>query len=142
MSTQFSPQWFCGNSCIWADRALCVQVHELPQSHCDDNQESSLFSWLPIYYAHLASERFEHFMFCGSLMTTYILYIYILYIYILYIYILYIYIYIHMKYNTKIIHKKYNTCTKKHIFNKLDSIGNKWNIKHQFSQCTYRYINI
>ena len=101
VSTQFSPQWFCGNSCIWADRALCVQVHELPQSHCDDNQESSLFSWLPICYAHLASERFEHFMFCGSLMTTYILYIYILYIYILYIYILYIYIYIHMKYNTQ-----------------------------------------
>ena len=31
---------------------------ELPQSHCDDNWEVTLFSWLHIYYAQLASVRF------------------------------------------------------------------------------------
>ena len=47
-----------------------------------------------IYYAHLASVRFEHSVFRGSLMTTYIyIYIYIYDIYI-YIYMIYIYIYI------------------------------------------------
>ena len=58
----------------------CVQVHELLQSHCGDNQEGTLFSWLHIYYAHLAFVRFEHSVCCGSLMTTCV-YIYI-YIYI------------------------------------------------------------
>ena len=47
-----------------------------------------------IYYAHLASVRFEHSVCRGSLMTTYI-YIYILYVNV-YIYI-YIYIYIYTK---------------------------------------------
>ena len=32
-----------------------------------------LFSWLHIYYAHLAFKRFEHSVCPGSLMTTYIL---------------------------------------------------------------------
>ena len=43
-------QWVCGNSCA------SVQVHELPQSHCGDNQEGTLLLWLHIYihYAHLA----------------------------------------------------------------------------------------
>ena len=27
----------------------CAQVHELPQSHCGDNREGTLFSWLHIY---------------------------------------------------------------------------------------------
>ena len=40
--SRLSPQWLCGNSCTWA------------------------------YYAHLASERFEHSVCRGSLMTTYI----------------------------------------------------------------------
>ena len=41
-----SPQWLCGNSCTWAHdvRFSCAQVHELPQSHCGDNRESTLFS--------------------------------------------------------------------------------------------------
>ena len=30
--SQVSPQW------------LCAQVHELPQSHCGDNWEGTLFS--------------------------------------------------------------------------------------------------
>ena len=33
-----SPQWLCGN------RISCAQVHELPQSHCGDNREGTLFS--------------------------------------------------------------------------------------------------
>ena len=59
----------------------CAQVHGLPQGHCDDNREGTLFSWLHIYYARLASVRFEHSVCRGSLMTTNI-YIYIhIYIY-------------------------------------------------------------
>ena len=50
----------------------CAQVHELTQSHCGDNREGTLFSWLHIYYAHLVSVRFEHSVCRGSLMTTYI----------------------------------------------------------------------
>ena len=30
----------CGNS----NRTSCAQVHELPQSHCGDNREGTLFS--------------------------------------------------------------------------------------------------
>ena len=48
-----------------------ARVHELPQSH-SDNREGTLFSWLHVNYAHLASMRFEHSVCCGSLMTTYI----------------------------------------------------------------------
>ena len=51
----------------------CAQVHELKQSHCRTNWEATLFSWLHIYYAHLASVRFKHFLCRGSLMTTYIM---------------------------------------------------------------------
>ena len=29
--------------------ASCAQVHELPQSHCGDNWEGTLFSWLPVF---------------------------------------------------------------------------------------------
>ena len=29
---------------IMMNRTSCVQVHELPQSHCGDNRESTLFS--------------------------------------------------------------------------------------------------
>ena len=36
--SRLSPQWLCDNSCTWA------QVHELPQSHCGDNREGTLFS--------------------------------------------------------------------------------------------------
>ena len=53
-----------------ATHASCAQVHELPQSHCGDNREGTLFSLLHIYYAHLVSVRFEHSMCRGSLMTT------------------------------------------------------------------------
>ena len=49
---------------------------KLPQVHCGDNQEGTLFWWFNIYYAHL-----------GSLITTYIyVYIYIIYVYIYTIY--------------------------------------------------------
>ena len=60
-----------------------------------DNREGTLFSWLHVYYAHLASVKFEHSVCRGSLMTIYI-YIYI-YIYIfIYItmYVLYVFLYI------------------------------------------------
>ena len=32
----------------------CAQVHELRRSHCGHNREDTSFSWLHIYYAHLA----------------------------------------------------------------------------------------
>ena len=35
-------------------------MHELPQSHYGDNREGKLFSWLHIYYTHVASVRSEH----------------------------------------------------------------------------------
>ena len=34
------------------NRTSCAQVHDLPQSHCGDNREGTLFSSLHIYYAH------------------------------------------------------------------------------------------
>ena len=43
-----------------SNRTSCAHVHELPQSHCGDNWEGTLFSWLNIYYTHLASVKFEH----------------------------------------------------------------------------------
>ena len=39
--SRLSPQWLCGNSCTWAHDA---QRHALPQSHCGDNREDTLFS--------------------------------------------------------------------------------------------------
>ena len=72
--------WFTVTHCWYQlnKKGSCayVQVHELPQRHCGDNREGTLFPWLHIYYAHLASARFEHSVCRGSLMTTYI-YIYI-----------------------------------------------------------------
>ena len=50
----------------------CAQVHELPQSHCGDNREGALYSWLHVCCAHLASVRFEHSVCRRSLMTTYV----------------------------------------------------------------------
>ena len=40
VSSRFSPQWLYGNLCTWAcdNRISCAQVHELPQSYCNDNQ--------------------------------------------------------------------------------------------------------
>ena len=46
-----------------------VLVHELPQSHCSDNQEGTLFSWLHIYYMNLASVRLEHSLCRGSFIS-------------------------------------------------------------------------
>ena len=78
------------------NRTSCAQVHELRQSHCGDDRKSSLFSWLHIYYAHLASVRFEHSVCRGSLMTTCV-YVYMYCIYYIYIiYMIYIYIYMHI----------------------------------------------
>ena len=39
MPSQLPPQWLCG----------FTQVYELPQSHCGDNWEGTLFSWLHMY---------------------------------------------------------------------------------------------
>ena len=79
------------------NQTSCVQVHELRQSHCGDNRDATLFSWLHIYYAHLASMRSEQSLRLSvvdhSLMTTYI-YIYIYINIYIYIYIKYIYIYV------------------------------------------------
>ena len=75
----------------------CAQVHQLPQSHCGDKSEGTLFSRLHIYYAPLLSVRLEQSW------ITYDQYIYIyIYIYIymcvIYMYIIYVctYIYIYI----------------------------------------------
>ena len=50
MPSQLSPQLPCDNSCTWAYLGIsCAQVYELPPSHCGDNREGTLFSWLHIY---------------------------------------------------------------------------------------------
>ena len=49
----------------------CAQEHELPQSQCGDKREDTLFSWLHIYYAHLAFVRFELSVCRGSLITNF-----------------------------------------------------------------------
>ena len=54
-------------------RTSCAQVNESPKSYCGDNQEDRVFSWLHIYYALLASVRFQRFRCPGPLMTTYIM---------------------------------------------------------------------
>ena len=51
----------------------CAQVHELPQSHCGASEEDTLFSWLHIYYSHLAFVIFERSRCCRSLMAIYIM---------------------------------------------------------------------
>ena len=81
--SRLSPQWLCGNPCtcqlmsIYADEYTWHPNNIFPithkpimvitgRTHCfHDN----------IYYAHLASMRFEHSVCRGSLMTIYI-YIY------------------------------------------------------------------
>ena len=40
-----------------SNRTSCAQVHELPQSNCGDSWDGTLFSWLHVYYTHLASVR-------------------------------------------------------------------------------------
>ena len=45
--------WYKLLYCLWMilgtwNRTSCAQVHELPQSHCGDNREGTLFSWLYI----------------------------------------------------------------------------------------------
>ena len=83
--SRLSPQRSCGSTCIWVwrNRASCVQVHEMPQIHRNDNWEGTLFLWMHIYITrHLGFARFEHSVYCGSYMCIYIyIYIYILYIY-------------------------------------------------------------
>ena len=55
------------------NRTSYAQVHGLPQSHWSDNREGTLFSWLNIYYAHLDFVKFEHSVYCVSLITIYIM---------------------------------------------------------------------
>ena len=53
----------------------CVTVHHVPKymSCHKATVVIILFSWLRIYYAHLAFVKFEHSVCCGSLMSTYIM---------------------------------------------------------------------
>ena len=75
-----------------------VQVDELLKSHCGENGKDTFFSWLLLYYAHLASLcAVEHSLTLSWQYIYIYLYIY-LYLY-LYLYIsiyLYIYIYIYI----------------------------------------------
>ena len=75
------PQWLCCNSCT----ALGETVH--PVLKCMSCHKPIVvitgrvlcFSRLHVYYAHLASVISEHSVCCGSLMTTYYIYVYIKY---------------------------------------------------------------
>ena len=78
------------------NRTSCAQVHELPRSHCGDNLEGTLFSWLYIYNAHLASVRFEHSVCDGSLMTIYICIYVCIYVYICMYTCIYMHLYVYM----------------------------------------------
>ena len=50
----FLALWQLMHLCTWCTVInLSAQVHELPQSHCVDNREGTLFSWLHIHiYIH------------------------------------------------------------------------------------------
>ena len=91
---------YCHNGFV-ATHALgsCAQVHVLPQIHCGDNWEGTLFSWLHIYiYIIFPSYFCDTCVLRVSWITYDGLYIYIytyIYIYI-YFYTLYIYIYIYI----------------------------------------------
>ena len=63
---------FCSIVPAICNRTSYAEVYELPQNHCGDNREGTLFSWLHIYYGHLASVRFEYSACRGSL-TTYVI---------------------------------------------------------------------
>ena len=96
------PPGYHHNGSLWQLMHLgtCTSVHHVPKcmschkaivvitgrAHC-------FHDCIYIYYAHLASVRFEHSVCRGSLMTTYNINIYI-YIFILFI--IYIFIYIHI----------------------------------------------
>ena len=46
--SQLSPQLVSGNTCTWSHDVLlccpsCAQVNELPQIHCGNNREDTLF---------------------------------------------------------------------------------------------------
>ena len=69
------------------NRALCVQVHQLPRRKCSDNHDDTWFSWLHIY-----------------------IYIYI------YMYILHLDTYMLEATIPKNLNKEYNFCTIKHLF--------------------------
>ena len=62
------PKHSFDNTYLHQDRLLYLQccpsakVHELPQGHCGDNREGTLFLWLHIYYGHLTFVRFEYFV--------------------------------------------------------------------------------
>ena len=47
MKTMYPPGYHHNNFVV--THASCAQVHELPQSHCGDNWEGTLYSWLHIY---------------------------------------------------------------------------------------------
>ena len=51
---------------MW-NRTSCVQLHELPQSHCADHRKGTLYSWFHIYFVHLTSGRFGYSVCRGSL---------------------------------------------------------------------------
>ena len=55
---------------ILSHRSKMSEMSKFLPNHCGDNQESTLFSWLDIYYAHLASVGFGHSVCHGSLTTT------------------------------------------------------------------------
>ena len=81
MIVNIRETWSCKIYSFYLILLLNKYCSELPQDHCGDNREGTLFSWLHMNYAHLAFVRFEHSVCRGSLMTTYI-YIYI-YIYLI-----------------------------------------------------------
>ena len=60
--------WSTLGSLVPAMCTLFALMQELLQSHCGDNQEGTLFSWLYIYHAHFALAQHQHSEYQASLM--------------------------------------------------------------------------
>ena len=46
MKTMFPPSHHHNSFVATRNSCTCAQVHELPQSHCDDNQEGKLLLYI------------------------------------------------------------------------------------------------
>ena len=73
---EFGEQVFIYNEKTFCtSHTSCAQVFELPKSHFGNKQEGTLFSWLHMCYAHIASARFAHFVCHGYIFYSFILFI-------------------------------------------------------------------
>ena len=81
MKIMYPPNYHNGsvaNHALGHMMFVCNIVHHLPKCmSCLKATLGTLLSWLHIYYACLTSARFDHSLYRGSIMTTYIINTYI-----------------------------------------------------------------